>query len=166
MAVASATRPIPHGTRTHTVDSSLFRFFMYSLKGVDVELQSVAQTYGGHADRLYHIVEENELLQKKIQKNLQSQLIQNILTMALKTDANMNFSFDAEELKRLKYSMSQIPGVTLDAQNFDQMFRNTKELSLSDIMRMLRNFLKEETPEEKKIVHLTPRKIVQRGFFG
>jgi hypothetical protein len=126
-----------------------------------------AQKLGGHADRLYQTIHENDVLQKQIQKNLQSQIIQNILTSALKHDSDEDFRFDATELKRLKMSISQIPGVTFDSQNFDKLIVDSKqELKLSDIMRMFRNILNQETPEDKRIVRLTPRKIVQRGFFG
>lgn len=126
-----------------------------------------ARKFGGHADRLYQTIQENDVLQKQIQKNLQSQIIQNILTSALKQDSDEDFRFDATELKRLKMSISQIPGVTFDSQNFDKLIVDSKqELKLSDIMRMFRNILNQETPEDKRIVRLTPRKIVQRGFFG
>lgn len=146
--------------------SRFLPFSPNSLKGVEQELQRIAKVSGGQADRLYDIVQENGKLQKKIQKNLESQVIQNVLQLALKNDRNMNFSFDQAELKRLKISMKQIPGITFDEKNFDGLIDDAKQLALPDIMRMLRNFLSKETPESERIVHVTPEKLSKRRFFG
>ena len=175
-----------HGTRVggvfHPLDSSYpffpfspvwthwdFRsFWPFRLKGVEQELESTAQRMGAQADRLYKTIEENDVLQKKIQKNLEAQVMQSILTAALKYDINDNFTFDAAEIKRLKVSISQIPGVDVDSNNFDQFMNATagkKEMRISDLMRQFRNIMHAETPDDARVVRMSPRKIVKRGFF-
>ena len=140
----------------------------YSLKGVEQELESTAQRMGAQADRLYETIQENGALQQKIQKSLEAQVMQSILTAALKYDANDNFTFDAAEIKRLKVSISRIPGVDVDSANFDQFMNATagkKELRLSDLMRQFRDIMNVETPEDARVVRMSPRKLVKRGFF-
>lgn len=147
------------------------------MKSVEEDLQSTAQRMGAQVDRLYQTIQENGILQSKIQKNLESQVLQTILTSALRYDSNDNFSFDMEELKRLKVSINNIPGISLDAKNFDQWIDGStgggggggggeSSLTISELMRRFRDIMNRETPEDLKIIHMTPRKIVQRGFFG
>ncbi len=135
-----------------------------SLAIVEHDLEAVAKKAGGQVDRLVTIIKENAALQTKIKRNLEAAVIQNVLQIILKSDKNMDFNFDQAELKRLKLNLSNIPGVTFDATNFERKIGN-KNLTLADIMAMFRN-LKEDIPEEDNIFHITPQNIVKRGLFG
>ncbi len=135
-----------------------------SLQNVEHDLEAVAKKAGGQTDRLVAIIKENAALQTKIKRNLEAAVMQNVLQIILKSDKNMDFNFDQAELKRLKWNLSNIPGVTFDANNFERKIGN-KNLTLADIMAMFRN-LKEDIPEEDNIFHITPQNIVKRGLFG
>lgn len=120
---------------------------------------------GGQADRLVGIIQENDQLQSKIRKNLESQVVQTVLGLALQNDRDEDFSFNNQELRRLKTSLSNIPGINFDKNNFDKTLGRKDALKLSDIMSMLRN-LKADIPEEDNIFHLAPEKLARRGLFG
>lgn len=137
---------------------------IHDLKNVEQDLQVIAKKSGGQADRLVSIIEENAKLQAQIKRNLEAQVMQSVLRLTLKSDADMNFSFDKVELRRLKVNLSSIPGVTFDKENFEKKIGD-KNLSLADIMAMFRN-LKSDIPEEENIFHITPEKLVKRGLFG
>jgi vacuolar-type H+-ATPase subunit D/Vma8 len=135
-----------------------------SLKNVETELEALAKKSGGQTDRLVSIIEENAKLQAKIKRNLEAQVMQNVLSFTLKSDRDMNFLFDKSEIRRLKVNLSNIPGVTFDKDNFEKKIGD-KDLTLADIMAMFRN-LKADIPEEENIFHITPQTIVKRGIFG
>ena len=135
------------------------------LQTVEQELEQVSKRTGGQVDRLVNIVQENAALQAKIKKNLEAEVLQNVLQIALESDKNMDFSFSEPELKRLKVRLASIPGITFDAANFEKKI-GTKALTLKDIMAMFRN-LKADIPEEENIFHITPHTISKsRGLFG
>ena len=136
------------------------------LKTVEKDLEQVSIRTGGQVDRLVSIIQENASLQGQIKKNLEAQVLQNVLQIALASDKNMDFSFSKDELQRLKIRLASIPGITFDAANFERKI-GTKALTLRDIMVMFRN-LKSDIPEEENIFHITPHTIVnsKRGLFG
>ena len=111
------------------------------------------------------IIEENAKLQAKIKKNLQAQVLQTVLGLALQNDRDEDFSFSNQELRRLRTSLANIPGITFDKNNFDKLVGRKEALKLSDIIKMLRN-LKDDIPEQDNIFHLSPEKLARRGIFG
>jgi hypothetical protein len=86
---------------------------------------------------------------------LEAQVLQNALTLILlRSDTDTNVCYSKKELKTLRVQLSNIPGVTLDKENFDRVLLvcGSRDLQLSDIMRMFRN-LKEGIPKEGNIFH-------------
>lgn len=139
---------------------------IYSLKDVERQWAEVVKKSGGQADRLVNIVQENEKIQTEIKRNLEAQVLQDILSLALKNDRDGDFTFSKDELKRLKMSLSNIPGVTLDNANFDKFVGGSQSLSLPTIMAMFRNLKNDDIPEKDNIFHITPEKIIKKsGFF-
>ena len=137
------------------------------LQTVEQDLQQVSVRTGGQVDRLVTMIQENAALQAQIKKNLEAEVLQNVLKIALDSDKNMDFAFNEAELKRLKVRLASIPGITFDVANFETKI-GTKALTLKDIMAMFRN-LKSDIPEEENIFHITPHTIVKstrRGLFG
>jgi hypothetical protein len=129
------------------------------LKNVEKDLATVVKKSGGQADRLVSIIKENGQVQDQIKGNLEAQVMQNVLTLILRSDTDANFRYSKNELKNLRMRLSNIPGVTFDTENFDKVC-GSQDLQLSDIMRMFRN-LKEDIPKEDNIFHLQPEQLLK-----
>eukprot|EP00934_Nitzschia_sp_Nitz4_P001167 Nitzschia sp. Nitz4//scaffold28_size193895//53989//55077//NITZ4_001642-RA/size193895-augustus-gene-0.304-mRNA-1//-1//CDS//3329545913//1167//frame0 len=134
------------------------------LHSVATEWKDAVERSGGQVERLVQIVQANGEIQTKIKQNLEVQVMQRVLSFALQTDKNSDFNFSGSELKRLKLSLSNIPGVTFDKDNFDKFVGN-RDISLQEIMKLLRN-LKADIPDKDNIFHITPEKMNKRGLFG
>ena len=100
---------------------------------------SIVTRTGGNVDRLVNIIQTNGTLQLKIKENLESSIMQSILTAVLVSDINEDFTLNARELKRVETRLSNLPGVKFDKKVFRQFVGNKTELQLNDIMTMLRN---------------------------
>lgn len=96
-------------------------------------------------------------------RNLEAQVVQNVMRQLMRSDRNEDFKFDSKELKRLKTNLSNIPGVKFYKENFEKICSKQRQLSLKDIMAMFRN-LKADIPEEESIFHLEPQKSVKTGM--
>lgn len=86
-----------------------------------------------------NIIQTNGELQLKIKENLESSIMQSILTAVLVSDINEDFTLNPRELKRVETRLSNIPGVKFDKKLFRDFVGNKTELQLNDIMTMLRN---------------------------
>jgi hypothetical protein len=140
-------------------------FSFFRLNNVQKDLTTVVQTSGGPADRLVFIIQENGHVQDQIKGNLEAQVLQNVLTLILlRSDTDTNVCYSEKELKTLRLQLSNIPGVTLDKENFDrELVCGRRDMQHSDIMRMFRN-LKERIPKEDNILHLQPAQLLQTNI--
>ena len=132
---------------------------MFSLSDVSKDLDAIAKKSGAQVDRLVEIIEETADLQEKVKRNLEAQVMQNVMNQILSADGDADFKFNKYELRKLQTKLSNIPGVTFDKANFQKVC-GSKELTAHDIMRMFRN-LKEDIPEKDNIFHLHPEKLVK-----
>jgi hypothetical protein len=113
-----------------------------SLKGIETELDIMAQKSGANADRLVGIIEENDQLQAKVKSNLEAQVMISILTAVLQSDTDEDFMLSKSEMRRLEYRLSLLPGIILDKGAYRKFVHNKEELHLHDIMVSPDLFLK------------------------
>jgi hypothetical protein len=119
---------------THTV----------KLKQVQESLERVAKKSGQSVDRLVALVRENGNVQKEIHDNLQAQVLQEIVTVAVQTDRDRNFILSAKEVDALLVRIKNLPGVEVDEQVFRTHIKSDKgELTLVDVCQITR-LLKDE----------------------
>lgn len=133
------------------------------LKGTEASLAEVVKKSGGQADRLVEIVKENGVIQDKIKRQLETQVMQQVLTAVLDSDTDDDFTLDAREIPKLQLRLSNIPGIVFDKANFDKLFadKGDENLKLKDIMSMFRN-LKDPIPESENIFHYETKQLLPR----
>jgi hypothetical protein len=127
----------------------------YRLKGVEQDFQAITKTAGGQVDRLVTIIQENGEIQTKVKANLESSVIQMILTAILDSDTDEDFSLSKKELNRLQLRLSNIPGIDFDSQNFHK-FLAGKDLTMAQMMGLIRNLKDDNVPENDNIFHIRP----------
>jgi hypothetical protein len=97
------------------------------LKNVEKDLATVVKKSGGQADRLVSIIKENGKVQYQIKGNLEAQVMQNVLTLILRSDADANFRCSEPELKTLRMPLSNIPQPEEDIPKEDNIFHLQSE---------------------------------------
>ena len=116
---------------------------------------------------MVQIIKEQGEIQAKIKKNLEHQVMQDLLDSVLASDTDQDFSFDKRELKRLKLRLGNIPGVELHKDNFDKLLLDeNKEITVSEIMEMFRNLKDDTIPDEDNIFTLKPEQIIKEQGSG
>jgi hypothetical protein len=115
------------------------------LQQVEKSLQVVATKSGHSVDRLVAMVNDNGNIQEEIIKNLQAQVLQQIMTAVVQTDHDRNFKLNAKEVDTLLFRLKHLPGVVVDEQIFRSYIKSDKgELTLGDVCGIAR-LLKDET---------------------
>ena len=112
-------------------------------------------------NKLVGIIKLNGELQTKVKANLESSVMQSILTAVLVSDINEDFTLNKRELKRVETRLNSLPGIAFDRNKFRKFVGNKTELHLNDIMKMLRNLKdKDHTiPADQHIFTLAPEKM-------
>lgn len=111
------------------------------------ELRLATQQSGLQSvDQLVQCVHENGRLQKRILKNLQAQVLQQIISSILQTDRDRNFILTETEVNALLLRLQHLPGVQVDAAAFNAMIQNfnnsnnggDQQFTLANVCALLR----------------------------
>eukprot|EP00525_Craspedostauros_australis_P003712 CAMPEP_0198116606 /NCGR_PEP_ID=MMETSP1442-20131203/13488_1 /TAXON_ID= /ORGANISM="Craspedostauros australis, Strain CCMP3328" /LENGTH=272 /DNA_ID=CAMNT_0043774471 /DNA_START=344 /DNA_END=1162 /DNA_ORIENTATION=- len=130
------------------------------LKGVEQELNDIAAEAGTHVETLVNIIDENGKLQDEINKHLEAEVMQTILTTVLAVDTDEDFNLDKRELKMLKVRLSNLPAIEFDQDNFDRHIGGDS-MSLEKLMEILRNLTDEDAPASEHIFRFHPESLLE-----
>ena len=138
-------------------------FFVGRLADVEDGLSKIARESGTQVDRLVEIVKENGALQAKVKKSLERQVMQQIIDAVVTSDKDGNFTLAPRETEMLKARLKNIGGVVLNQQNFDKMIASdVNELTVSDVMNIVRNLLDDNVPMEDNVFVLDPESLLTK----
>ena len=115
------------------------------LTKVQTDLDKVAQASGQSVNQLVDIVQENGKLQTEILDHLQAEVLGQIMTAVLATDADRDFVLNKREVETLVLRLKNLPGVDFNEAAFRAVLKSDQgELTLSDVCAIARN-LQDET---------------------
>jgi len=115
------------------------------LTQVQTDLDKVAQASGQSVNQLVNIVQENGQLQTQILDHLQAEVLGQIMTAVLATDADRDFCLNQQEVETLVLRLKNLPGVDFNEASFRAFLKSDRgELTLSDVCAIARN-LQDET---------------------
>jgi hypothetical protein len=129
------------------------------------ELQQVATATGTTIDRLLELGTEQEGLQLQIRQKLQAQVLQQIMTATLRTDADRNFVVSAEEVPVLIQRLQQIPGIQLNERAFRAVLERSEPagaLTLADMGQLARE-LQDPAASEEAVFTFQPNAILGKA---
>jgi len=119
-------------------------------------LDMITATQGQNIDMLEGQVKDNKKLAKQMEKNLTTIVLQNLLTVIINNDTDGDFKIDDDELPTMIEQLSQVNGVTLNAENFKSAVQSTGG-DINAVMDIIRGLLAAEKPDPDKavfIIHL------------
>lgn len=138
-------------------------FHFFSLSQVEEGLSNVAAESGTQVQRLVDLVKENGELQREIKASLEKQVMQQIIDAVVRSDRDGNFTLTPRETSRLKAHLTSMDGIKFSAANFDNMIASDEnELTLTDVMRIIRNLLDDEVAEKDNVFLLDPESLANR----
>jgi hypothetical protein len=89
--------------------------------------------------------------------------MQDIVDAVVSSDRDGNFTLGPRETAMLKIRLKSISGIIFQSENFDLMLeKDTGELTVSDVMKIMRNLLDDDVPREKNVFVLDPESLVMK----
>lgn len=135
---------------------------MERLSDVEEGLSKIANQSGTQVNRLVEIVKENGELQIKVKKALERQVMQGIVDAVVTSDKDGNFTLSPKETEMLKLRLKNIDGINLNEQNFNKMIASDEnELTVPDVMNMVRNLLDDDIPRDRNVFTLDPESLLK-----
>jgi uncharacterized protein YukE len=123
-----------------------------NLKDVEDALDVITKVQGQSVEEFKKQVQTSKEILAGMQSNLKTNILQNLLTLVLGSDANRDNSISEEEVNALIRRIVQMPGVTVKEDLFKKMVVGKDP---SAIMEIIRNLLREDVPEEENIFTLS-----------
>uniref|UniRef100_A0A7S1CW08 Uncharacterized protein n=1 Tax=Cyclophora tenuis TaxID=216820 RepID=A0A7S1CW08_CYCTE len=125
-----------------------------ALEGVEAALSSFAAKAQCNVDRLVKCVNEMDRLQKLIQQNMRTQVMQDVLSIVVKADRNRDYTLNRVEIEMLIFRLNTLQSVDFHEKNFRKMLKGKKMLTVTEVMEMLRNLMAEDLPPSEAIFTL------------
>jgi DNA repair exonuclease SbcCD ATPase subunit len=132
------------------------------LQEVEKQLSDLSVLQGQSVDELVKQVREYREISEKMEENVKSQIVQNIISVIFTADQDRDFTIDAEEVDGLKNRLTSIDGVDFSEENFykalvkagyDPSKIDIKKggYSIQAVVEVLRNLMESDVPEEDNI---------------
>ena len=130
-------------------------------------LGQIADQNNTQTTRLVELVKENGELQLEVKRTLEKQVMQNIIDVVVSSDRDGHFTLAPQETEMLKARLQNMQGIKFNATNFDNMIASDEnELTVTDVMNILRNLLDDEVKEEDNVFVLDPGSLRNRSRGG
>merc|ERR1712232_1006899 len=122
------------------------------LGDVEDALDVITQTQGQSVDALAEQVEENRAILGQMEKNLRSNVLQNIFSVVMGSDTDGDLTIDEEEIPGLIGKLDAIKGIRINTQLFRETVRQQGG-SLEAVMAVVKKSMEEggDLPEEEQI---------------
>ena len=123
------------------------------LNDIEAALQVLTATQGQSVEDFRAQIEDNKKILEKMESNLKGNVLQNMLSVIVRSDKDGDFTIDKDELEELIVRMKNMNGVTL----YEDRFRDAIEKSggsLKAVMSVVRNLLMDENEEKDPIFTL------------
>jgi regulator of replication initiation timing len=125
------------------------------LEDVEVALDTITKTQGQSIGEFENQVAQNREILKSMKTNLKSSVLQNLLSVIMSTDTDKDMVVDATEIDNLIRRIENIGGVEVHDDRFRAAFSGK---SVSSIMGVIQNLLRDDLPPEEKIFEFKQEK--------
>ena len=129
-----------------------------SLEGVESSLSEIAAKAKTSVSRLTQLVKRNGEIQAQIKLTLERQVLHDIVSTVVNTDRNQDFALNDAELGMLVMRLKAQKGVQFDETNFRKLVETP--CTLASILKVVRNLMDDDVPEEENVFHLQPRELI------
>jgi hypothetical protein len=120
------------------------------LEDVEQALDVITQTQGMSIEALEEQVNDNREILSKMQSNLKSNVLQNLLQVVIRSDKDENMSIEDHEIGDLINRIKGINGVEVDEDRFRQTITSAGG-SLQCVMDIIKNLMADDTSEDNAI---------------
>ena len=118
------------------------------LEEIEQALNVLTNTQGQSIDAFQKQVTENQQLLSQMKKNVQANVLQNLLSVVLRSDTNQDMIMNEVEITTLIRRLQNIAGVHVHEMKFRTAIQNQ---SISSIMTIIQNLLRPDIPESERI---------------
>mmetsp|Transcript_50656 Transcript_50656/g.146062 ORF Transcript_50656/g.146062 Transcript_50656/m.146062 type:complete len:259 (-) Transcript_50656:12-788(-) len=118
------------------------------LKDVEEALEVITNTQGQSVSTLQKQVEENKEILQKMKKSTKGRVIQNLISIIYRGDANFDDHISEEEATKVISNLSKIGGLTIYE---DRLREAITGKSVEAVIDVVKNLLSENTPDDEKI---------------
>mmetsp|Transcript_59 Transcript_59/g.131 ORF Transcript_59/g.131 Transcript_59/m.131 type:complete len:248 (+) Transcript_59:122-865(+) len=122
------------------------------LEDVENALDTITKTQGQSVSTFADQVKKNKEILATMKENLKGTVMQNLLSVIMASDSDQDNVVDPEEVDTLLRRIRGIGGVEVDEAKFRKVFSGG---SVSDLMGVVSNLLRDDVPEEEQIFKLT-----------
>lgn len=126
------------------------------MERVEQELNYIAGS-PQQVHRLLQVIQEQDEVNDLIKENLKKSVLQNILTVVVKSDVDQNFCIHAKELEMLIVRLNMMKGVNFHEEKFRELV-GTNSQSLSAIMKLIRSLLQDD---DESVFALRPEDLLK-----
>lgn len=120
------------------------------LEDVEQALDVITQTQGQSIEAFEEQVEDNRDILSKMQKNLKSNVLQNLLQVVIRSDEDDNMTIEDHEIGDLINRIQSISGVEVHEQRFRDAITGSGG-SLQCVMDIIKNLEGDDVPEGEEI---------------
>jgi len=121
------------------------------LEDVQQALSAITSTQDHSIDTFKKQVEDNKTILKQMQSNLKASVLQNLLSVILRSDTDGDLVIDEAEIASLVRRIQNISGVNVNEDRFRQAISGK---SVQAVMEIVKNLLNDDTPPDQRIFEL------------
>lgn len=123
------------------------------LEDVEEALDAITETQGQSVDEFQQQVEKNKEILAKMEENLRANVLQNLLSVVIRSDTDNDHVIDPEEIDDLMKRITRINGVSLNEEKFRDVILQSGG-SLKSVMDVIRNLLSKDVQGDDQIFML------------
>jgi len=133
------------------------------LKKLKESFDVITDQQGQSTEMLEKQLEEFKKIQEKIEANVETKVIQNLISVITTTDKDGDYEVDENEISQLVDRLNAIEGFTLNEKLFRQKWKKTDH-SFGAVLEIVQNLMDANVPEKENIFKMS-MKMSQRLFF-
>lgn len=144
------------------------------LEKVEGTLEELSKVQGQNVDILIKQVEEYKKVQAQMKKNLEAEVIQNLISVIIRSDDDEDFILDPEEVDGLIMRLKSIDGVDFSEANFkravekagikyEEDIHKRGGFNLKVVMEVVKNLLDDKVPEKDNIFTIKTEKALSKN---
>lgn len=121
-----------------------------SLKQSKEKLDTIASVQGASLDKLEKQLEATRNIYSKLQQNLQGDILNNLIDIALACDDNQDMVLSDEEIDDVIRKLEQVHGIDVDNEGVRRVLVQNGR-SMDAIMEIVKNLLRDDIPLEQNL---------------
>lgn len=123
------------------------------LEEIDQALQIISSKQHTSVEAFAEQVKDNQRILQQMKGNLRANVLQNLLSVILRSDADKDFVINENEVDSLIRRLQNISGVKVHSERFRAALGN--DTNVHAVMEVCKNLLRADVPPEERIFELT-----------